>query len=130
MFYKNKETKEVIYVVYSNAKVVISFAYNEEGVTKGGKIHRYSKSRLKKDFLKFKKCQFKEPDEETRNLIIDEYENNTYMWNNDVYTEDYLIQQEIKDRKEMIEKQTEAGRKRLLKTLADDYNPNGIKVKD
>lgn len=126
MFYKNKETKQIVLVVKSDSKKTIIFEYNNEGITTGGKILDMNKSAFKKHFIKNKKCTFARPDENMIKTILNDYETNRYAYDNNF--DEYIEERKYQDRKEAIEKQTEADRRRMLKTLADDYDPNGIKV--
>ena len=126
MFYKNKETKEIVYLVKSDSKKTIIFEYDETGKTSGGKILSYTKKDFKKKYIKDKKCTFDEPEENMVLTIIQDYETNQYAYDNNF--EDYIEDRKYQERKEAIEKQSEADRRRMLKELADDYNPNGIKV--
>jgi hypothetical protein len=126
LFYKNKETKQIVLLVKSDSKKSIIFEYDEKGVTTGGKILSYSKKEFKKMYIKDKKCTFQKPNENMIETILTDYETNRYAYDNNF--EEYVENQKYLDRKEEIEKQTEADRRRLLKELADDYNPNGIKV--
>jgi len=126
LFYKNKETKEIVYLVKSDSKKTIIFEYNEDGKTSGGKILSYTKKEFKKKYIKDKKCNFEKPEENMVQTIIQDYETNQYAYDNNF--EDYIEDRKYQERKEAIEKQTEADRRRMLKQLADDYNPNGIKV--
>ena len=126
MFYKNKETKQIVFLVKSDSKKSIIFEYDENGVTNGGKILSYTKKEFKKMYIKDKKCTFQEPEENMKLTIIQDYETNRYAYDHNF--EEYIEDRKYQDRKEEIEKQTEADRRRMLKELADDYNPNGIKV--
>jgi len=126
MFYKNKETKEIALVVKSDSKKTIIFEYNEEGITTGGKILDMNKGVFKKHYVKHKKCKFIKPDENMINTILNDYETNKYAYENNF--EEYIEDRKYQDRKESIEKQTEADRVRMLKELADDYCPNGVSV--
>lgn len=126
MFYKNKETKETVYLVKSDSKRSIIFEYKTEE-TSGGKILDYNKKEFKKIYIKNKKCNFTKPEENMIKTILDDYETNRYAYDN--HFEEYVESSKYLDRKEDIERQTEADRVRLLKTLADDYKPNGIKIK-
>jgi len=128
LFYKNKETKDVVYLVKSDSKRSIVFEYKEDGVTTGGKILDYTKKEFKKSFVKFKKCAFTEPEDTMKKVILDDYETNKYAYDHNF--DEYIDNKAYLDRKEEIEKQTEADRTRMMKELADDYNPNGIKVND
>lgn len=126
MFYKNKETKQVVFLVKSDSKKSIIFEYDENGTTNGGKILNYTKKEFKKRYVKDKKCSFTEPDKYMKDTILTDYETNRYAYDNNF--EEYIEERKYQDRKEEIERQTEADRRRMLKELADDYNPNGIKV--
>jgi len=126
LFYKNKETKDTVYLVKSDSKKSIIFEYDENGTTTGGKILSYTKRDFKKNYVKDKKCTFAAPDENMKQTILQDYETNRYAYDNNF--DEYIEDRKYQDRKEEIEKQTEADRRRMLKELADDYNPNGIKV--
>jgi len=126
LFYKNKETKETVYLVKSDSKKSIIFEYDDDGITTGGKILSYTKRDFKKNYVKDKKCTFAAPDENMKQTILQDYETNRYAYDNNF--DEYIEDRKYQDRKEEIEKQTEADRRRMLKELADDYNPNGIKV--
>jgi hypothetical protein len=126
LFYKNKETKQVVLVVKSDSKKTIIFEYNNKGITNGGKILDLSKTEFKKHYVKYKKCKFLEPDENMIKTILDDYETNKYAYENNF--EEYIEDIKYQERKEAIEKQTEADRIRMLKELADDYNPNGVSI--
>jgi len=128
LFYKNKETKETVYLVKSDSKKSIIFEYNDDGITTGGKILSYTKRDFKKNYVKDKKCTFAAPDENMKQTILQDYETNRYAYDNNF--DEYIEDRKYQDRKEEIEKQTEADRVRMLKTLADDYNPNGITIND
>jgi len=128
MFYKNKETKDVVFLVRSDSKRSIIFDYTKEGTTSAGRILEMNKKMFKKQYIKFKKCEFDIPSEDMQKVILDDYDTNRYAYDNNM--EEYVEYKKYLDRKEEIEKQTEADRRRLIKELADDYNPNGIKVKD
>lgn len=122
MFYKNKETKKVVFLIHSDSKRTIVFEYNEEGVTDGGIVMDYTKKDFKKNYIKFKKCSFIAPEEEAKKLILDDYETNRYAYDNNF--DEYIDNKKYLDRQEEISKQTEADRVRMLKELADDYDPN------
>jgi hypothetical protein len=126
LFYKNKETKKIVYLVKSDNKRTIVFEYDENGETSSGIIMDYTKKDFKKNYIKFKKCTFTGPTDDMKELILTDYETNRYAYDNNF--EDYIEERKYQDRKEAIEKQTEAQRVRMLKELADDYNPNGISV--
>jgi hypothetical protein len=115
-----------VLLVKSDSKKSIIFEYNEKGITTGGKILSQNKQEFKKHYVKFKKCNMKKPDENMIKTILVDYETNRYAYDNNF--EEYIEDRKYQDRKEEIEKQTEADRRRMLKELADDYNPNGIKV--
>lgn len=127
MFYKNKETKKIVFLVHSDSKRTIVFEYNEEGLTTGGIIMDYTKREFKKNYVKFKKCEFTPPEENAKKLILDDYERNRYAYDNNF--DEYIEDKKYKDRQEEIERQTEADRVRMLKELADDYDPN-FKMKE
>jgi hypothetical protein len=126
LFYKNKETKDVVYLVKSDNKRTIVFEYSEEGQTSSGIIMDYNKKEFKKKYVKFKKCEFTEPSEDMKQVILDDYDTNRYAYDNNF--EEYVEDRRYQERKEAIEKQTEADRIRMLKELADDYNPNGVSI--
>jgi len=127
MFYKNKETKKIVFLVHSDSRRTIVFEYNEEGLTTGGIIMDYTKREFKKKYIKFKKCSFTPPEENAKKLILDDYERNRYAYDNNF--DEYIEDKKYKDRQEEIERQTEADRIRMLKELADDYDPN-FKMKE
>jgi len=127
LFYKNKETKQIVLLVKSDSKRSIIFEYDKDGVTTGGKILSYNKKEFKKMYIKNKKCTFQKPEENMIKTILTDYETNRYAYDHNF--EDYIEEKRYLDRKEEIEKQTEADRRRMLKELADDYNPNGISIK-
>jgi len=126
MFYKNKETKEIVYLVRSDSRRTIVFIYNDEGETSSGTIMDYTKKEFKKNYIKFKKCSFIQPSEDMKELILNDYDTNRYAYDNNF--EDYIDNQKYQERQEEIKNQTEAQRVRMMKELADDYNVNGISI--
>ena len=122
MFYKNKETKTIVFLVHSDSKRTIVFEYKDDGIANSGIIMDYTKKEFKRKYIKFKKCEFAEPDEDSKKLILDDYETNKYAYDNNF--DEYIENKKYLDRQEEIEKQTEADRVRMLKELADDYDPN------
>ena len=126
MFYKNKETKQIVLLVKSDSKRTIVFEYDENGVTTGGKILDYNKKEFKKLYVKDKKCSYVEADENMKKVILEDYETNRYAYDHNF--DEYIDNKQYLDRQEEIEKQTEADRVRMMKELADDYNVNGISI--
>ena len=133
MFYSNKQNnEEVVELIYSEQGVVI--VIDQADTIKSnqpvGRIIKKGKKQFKKDFKKASERYIKmEPiDDERKQEVI-----NTFITDKIgilKYTEDYIETNKKYDRLEEINKQTEAQRIRMMKTLADDYNPNGIVMKD
>ncbi len=137
MFFVNKSNNEdVVELIYSGTGfcIVIDQISTLENMDKNpvGKILKYGKKELKKHFRKVKenhKIVLMSPVNETqKNQVIETFE--TDKIGIMAYTEDYVENQKYLERQEEIEKQTEADRIRMMKTLADDYNPNGISIKE
>lgn len=126
MFYKNIETKQVVLLIKSDSKKTILFEYGEDGETTGGRILTFGKKEFKKNHIKFKKCKFQEPNENMKQTILRDYETNEYAYTN--HFEEYVEDRRREERIEEIEKQTEADRRRLMKELADDYQPQKPKI--
>lgn len=135
MFFVNKQDRQdVIELIYSGTGfcIVIDQQQTLETADKNpqGKILKYGKKELKKYFRKVKPdnkiVQMNPISDEMKQQVIDTFETDKIGLM--LYTEDYIENDKYLSRKEEIEKQTEADRVRLLKTLADDYNPNGISV--
>jgi hypothetical protein len=130
MFLVNKSNnEEVIELIYSGAGFCIVID-QEDSLLAGnpvGRIVRYGKKELKKKFKKIKPehkyVKMKPINEEQKVQTIETF--NVDKIGIMTYTEDYIEKNKYLDRREEIAKQTEADRVRLLKELADDYNPNG-----
>lgn len=133
MFFVNKSNKEeIVELIYSGVGFCIVIDQEEslksEDKNPFGKVLRQGKKEFKKKFRKLKqdhKSILIEPINQTMKEQVIETFNTDKIGIMD-YSEDYIENQKNLDRKEEIEKQTEADRVRLLKTLADDYKPNGI----
>lgn len=131
MFYVNKSNQEeVVELIYSETGVVI--VIDQVDTLKAGnpvgRIIKKGKKAFKKDYKKAsdKVVKMPETSESEREHIIE-----TFVTDKAgilTYTEDYVENKKYLDRQEEMEKQTEAERVRLMKTLADDYNPNGVSV--
>lgn len=126
MFYKNKETKEIVYLVKSDNKRSIIFEYDDNGQTTSGRIIKKPKREFKKEYIKNKKCIFEKPEDKMVELVIEDYETNRYAYDNNF--EDYIEEKKYLDRQEDIKRQTDADRVRLMKELADDYMPTKPKM--
>ena len=135
MFFVNKsDREEIVELIYSGSGfcIVIDQIETLQSDDKNpvGKILKYGKKELKKYFKKIKaehKAVLIEPINDTmKQQVISTFDTDKVGIMN--YTEDYVDNKRYLDRKEEIEKQTEADRVRMLKELADDYNPNGISV--
>ena len=137
MFFVNKSNnEEVVELIYSGAGFCIVIdqetTIDSEDKNPVGKILKYGKKDLKKNFRKIKASHkivlMKAVNETQKNQVIETFETDKIGIMD--YTEDYVENQKYIDRQEEIEKQTEADRVRMMKELADDYNPNGIKIKE
>lgn len=137
MFFVNKSNNnEVVELIYSGAGFCIVIdqesTMNSTDKNPVGKILKYGKKDLKKNFRKVKynhKIILMSPINETQKEQVIETFKTDKIGIMD-YTEDYVENQKHLDRIEEIEKQTEADRVRMMKSLADDYMPNGITIKD
>ena len=120
MFYKNKETKETVYLVKSDSKRCIIFDYKDDSQeSSGGRILQMNKKAFKKHYVKNKKSTKTVPDQYSIDTIITDYETNQYAY--DHHLEEYVEDRKYQDRIEAIERQTKEEREQLLKELADDY---------
>jgi hypothetical protein len=137
MFFVNKhDREEVVELIYSGVGFCIVIDQTETLNNKDGnpvgKILKYGKKELKKHFKKVKadnKAVKIEPINDTmKEQTIETFEIDKIGIME--YTEDYVENKKYLDRQEEIAKQTEADRIRMMKELADDYNPNGVKIKD
>ena len=135
MFFVNKSNKEeIVELIHSGDGFCIVIDQIETLASKDkntvGKILRFSKKELKKKFRKIadghKMVMLLPIDDTMKKQVIDTF--NTDQVGILDYTEDYIENQKYLDKQEEIEKQTEGDRVRMLKELADDYNPNGISV--
>lgn len=137
MFFVNKiDREEIIELVYSGQGFCIivdqkeTLGHPENNPT--GRILRLGKKDLKRNYKKIKqehKTVLVAPlGEAMKEQIIETFELDKIGIL--TYTEDYIESKKYLDRKEEIEKQTEADRIRMMKELADDYNPNGITIKE
>lgn len=134
MFFVSKKDKdEIVELVHSGAGFCIVVDQRETIENKNpiGRILKYGKKDLKRNFRKIKEnhrsIKVEPLTQEAKKHIIETFENDKIGIMN--YTEDYIENNKLLDRQEEIKKQKEADRKRLMKELADDFNPNGIKVK-
>ncbi len=137
MFFANKSNnEEVIELIYSGTGfcIVIDQKATLESKDRNpvGKVLKYGKKELKKHFRKVKanhKIVLIEAINDTMKAqVIETFETDKIGIMD--YTEDYIEDKKYLDRQEEIAKQSEADRIRMMKELADDYNPNGISVKD
>jgi hypothetical protein len=131
MFFVNKSNNdEVIELIYSGPGFCIVIDQEESLNSENpvGKIIKYGKKELKKHYRKLKnnhKYVKMEPiSEEMKEYIIESFEVDKIGILE--YTEDYIENQKFLDRQEEIQKQTEAERRRLMKELADDFDPNKL----
>jgi hypothetical protein len=131
MFFVNKSNNnEVIELIYSGVGFCIVIdqeeTLNSNDKNPFGKILKYGKKELKKHFRKIKnnhKIVHIQPiSEEMKKHVIDSFEVDKIGLLQ--YTEDYIENKKQLDRQEEIQKQTEAERRRLMKELADDFDPN------
>jgi hypothetical protein len=131
MFFVNKSNNnEVIELIYSGVGFCIVIdqeeTLNSNDKNPVGKILKYGKKELKKHFRKIKnnhKIVHIQPiSEEMKKHVIDSFEVDKIGLLQ--YTEDYIENKKQLDRQEEIQKQTEAERRRLMKELADDFDPN------
>ena len=116
MFYKNKETKEIVYLVKSDSSKSIVFTY-KDNTSNTGKILDYNKKEFKKHYIKFKKCTFTPPEEGIQQVIINDYIKNKEAYCTDM--ENYIENKKLEERQKNLERQSEADRVRMLKELAD-----------
>ena len=137
MFFVNKvDREEIVELIYSGTGFCIIVdqreTLNHPGNDPVGRILRFGKKDLKRNYKKIKsehKTVLVEPlSEEMKEEIINTFEVDKIGILN--YTEDYVEHKKYLERQEEIAKQSEADRIRMMKELADDYNPNGIKIKE
>ena len=131
MFFVNKSnSSEVIELISSGAGYCIVIDQEDtlmsENKNHCGRIIKTGKKELKKAYKKIKDTspliKMKPIEEELKNVIIDQF--NTDKVGILEYSEEYVESKKYLDRQEEISKQSEADRRRMMKQLADDYNPN------
>ena len=134
MFFVNKSNnEEVVELIYSGPGFCL--VIDQEDTLKAGnpvgRIIRIGKKELKKSYKKLKEThkyvKMEAVSEDMKQQTIETFDTDKIGIMS--YTEDYVDNKKHLDRMEEIEKQTEADRVRMLKELADDYNPNGIVMK-
>lgn len=137
MFFASKHDKdEVVELIHSGAGFCIVIDQQETLNSKEknpvGKILKHGKKELKKHYRKVKADNkvvlMPETNDTMKAQVIETFEIDKIGILQ--YTEDYVENSKYLERKEEIEKQTEADRIRMMKELADDYNPNGISIKE
>jgi len=129
MFFVNKrDNKDVIELIYNGVGfcIVIDQEMTLESGNPVGRILKYGKKELKKHYKKLKNGHksilMPEVSEENKEMIIEEFETDKIGIMQ--YTEEYIENKKYLDRQEEIKKQTEAERRRMMKQLADDFDPN------
>ena len=137
MFFINKSNnEEVVELIYSGAGFCIVIdqesTLETEGLNPVGKVLKYGKKELKKNFRKIKfnhKNVKMEPVNETqKSQVIETFETDKIGIMD--YTDDYIENHKFLERQEEIAKQSDADRRRMMKELADDYCASKPKRRD
>ena len=133
MFLVNKsDNEEVIELIYSGTGfcIVVDQIDTLEAGNPIGRIIRTGKKVLKKNYKKLKLGHrlilINSTTEDQKDKIIETFETDKIGILQ--YTEEYIDKSKYLDRIEETKNQSEADRRRMMKELADDYNPNGISV--